>query len=154
MTPKEFATPSDKSSSIIYSFKFRWFEEIQRGQVAVFFRKRGPRLKPARVFMYVGAPISSVVAVADIERIQEVDLIAALKLAELGRISRSELESYIEPSGTVQAIFLRGQRNLRRPLGVSELRRIFNFHPPQNFMQLSQEVEKKILEASSEKEAH
>ena len=139
-----------QNASVIYSFKARWLDDIEAGNIGVFFRKRGPASKPESVFIYVGSPCSSVIAIADVDRMEDVHLERSLELAKLGRITDDELTSYIGSHGKAKAIFLKNHRTLKRPLGIKELRRIFNFHPPQNFMQISQEVRKKILDASDE----
>lgn len=132
--------------SVIYSFKSRWLEDIQSGRIGVFFRKRGPARKPKKVFIYAGSPISSIVAVADVERMEDVNLDRSLELADLGKISDEELKSYVGPDGCVKVIFLTNHRKLKKPLSISELRRIFNFHPPQNFMRIDREISEKIEE--------
>lgn len=154
MTIEKGGQAGAQSVSVIYSFKTRWLEDIQSKRIGVFFRKRGPARKPKRVFIYAGSPISSIVAVADVERMEDVDLDRSLELADLGKISDEELKSYVGNDGRVKAIFLTNYQILKRPLCINELRKIFNFHPPQNFMQISSEVEKKILEASNEKETY
>jgi len=154
MTIETSGQAGAQSVSVIYSFKSRWLEDIQSGRIGVFFRKRGPARNPKKVFIYAGSPISSIVAVADVEGMEDVNLDRSLELADLGKISDEELKSYIGSDGSVKAIFLTNHQMLKRPLGINELRKIFNFHPPQNFMQIPSEVEKAILEASNEKETY
>lgn len=146
MTIQKGGLASAKSNSVIYSFKSRWLEDIQTGRIGVFFRKRGPAKKPKKVFIYAGAPISSIVAVADVERMEDVNLDRSLELADLGKISDEELKSYVGTDGCVKAIFLTNHQRFKRPLGISKLRRIFNFHPPQNFMRIDNEISEKIEE--------
>lgn len=154
MTTRQGGGREPESASVIYSFKSRWADDIETGRIGVFFRKRGPASKPSRVFIYLGSPISAVVAVADVDRMEDVDLARSVELTKLGRITEDELKRYIGPHGAAKAIFLKNHKRLKRPLPVNELRRIFNFHPPQNFMQVSKEVERKIMEAANEKEAN
>ena len=154
MTLEKGDKDGNQDVCVIYSFKSRWLDDIRSGRIGVFFRKRGPSRKPARVFIYAGAPISSIVAVADVDRMEDVDLVRSLELANLGRITDEELRAYIGPNGHAKAIFLKNHRNLHQAVGIKELRNIFNFHPPQNFMQVSSELADKILEAASEKKAH
>ncbi len=154
MTIEQGGREGAPANSVIYSFKSRWLESIQSGQIGVFFRKRGPAKRPKRIFIYAGSPISSIIAFADVAQMKDVDLDRSLELANLGKISNDELNSYVGSDGNVKAIFLTNHQMLQRSLGINELRKIFNFHPPQNFMQISSEVEKKILEASNEKETY
>ena len=66
MTIEKGGQAGAQCTSVIYSFKSRWLEDIQSGRIGVFFRKRGPARKPQKVFIYAGSPISSIVAVADV----------------------------------------------------------------------------------------
>ena len=151
MTLEESGPKGMQSASVIYSFQFRWLEDVQSGRIGVFFRKKWPTVKPQKVFIYAGAPASLLVSVAEVERMEDVDLDRAFELADLGRISNEELKSYIGPNRRVKAIFLHNHQLLQKPLGIKELRRIFSFHPPQSFVHISREIEKKIHEASIEK---
>ena len=151
MTLEESGQKGMQSAGVIYSFKFRWIEDIQSGRIGVFFRKKWPAVKPNKVFICAGAPASSIVSVAEVERMKDVDLDRAFELADLGRISNEELKSYIGPNRRVKDIFLYNHQLLQKPLGINELRKIFSFHPPQSFVRISREIEKKILEASIEK---
>ena len=150
MSTIEGGYKNPQNPSIIYSFKSRWMDEIHAGRIQVFFRKRGPSAQPKHVFFYVGTPVSSVVGYAEVQQIKDVNLKEALSLTHLGSITEDELISYIGINGSAKAIFLTNYTKIKRSLTTTELRRIFNFHPPQNFMQISKEVEEKILEAGNE----
>jgi len=139
-----------EETAVIYSFQSRWMKEIEHGELGVFFRKSAPANAPHRVIFYVGSPISALVATARYAGARRVNLKEAIELAELGKINRSELEAYVGQDGEVKAIFVDDIQMFGRRLFGPELRQIFNFHPPQNFMRVSSEVLIKIEEASVE----
>ena len=125
------------SKSIIVPFASRWSESINDKNIKVFFRKRGPARMPKNIVIYLGVPISSIVAVAEVEKLERIDLNVALSLADIGCISEGELKSYIGYDKIVTAIFIKNQKNFKNPLGVKAIRKTMNFHPPQNFIQIN-----------------
>jgi len=125
------------TGSIIVSFASRWRDPINDKNIKVFFRRRGPVRTPKRVLIYLGSPISSIVAVAEVEKLERIDLKAALSMADLGCISEDELRSYIRCDQIVTAVFLGDQKNFENPLSITDVRKVMNFHPPQNFIQIN-----------------
>lgn len=123
-------------TSIIYSFKDKWRRPLEDGEISVFFRKRPPRVTCKRVYFYVGNPTSSIIGWAPIERIEVLNTEIALDLCHQGGIDRDELRKYLNNSSEVGAIFISNPHIYKAPLSTAELRRIFNFHPPQNFVKI------------------
>jgi len=138
-------------NSVIVSFNYRWFDQIINGKIGVFFRKRGPSKTPSHVIMYIGAPLSSVVSIAEVEKIATVDLQTSLMLAKLGCISEDELRNYVGEDGLVTAIFIKNHRKFDRCLSISDLKKILNFHPPQNFIKINKNVMQLIEKMGNEK---
>jgi predicted transcriptional regulator len=72
---------SDASEAIVVSFDSRWFEQLRSGNIRLFLRKRGPRSTSTHwVYVYVAAPVSSIVGRFRIQRHEVVDLESALSL--------------------------------------------------------------------------
>lgn len=129
----------NQKNSVIYSFKGKWLDPIVNGKVKVFFRKTVPREKPGRVYFYIGVPTSAIIGWAEVSGVERVGTKAALRMAKEGAIDRNELAEYLEGRETV-GVFKLGQPNLfPSPISVSDAQRIFNFHPPQNFIRISEE---------------
>lgn len=127
----------EQEGSVIFSFKEKWLEPLKNGQVKVFFRKRTPRAKPRRVYFYVGSPISAIIGWAEVLELQRLVVQDALDMTSDGAIARDELERYLNGSPSVGVLRLGVPVLFSEPLTVSAVRRLFNFHPPQNFFQIS-----------------
>ena len=138
---------NEKPRSVVYSFEGRWEEPLEKGQVKVFFRKRRPVIKPDRVFFYVGVPVKKIIGSAAVEKIEPVNLEAAIRIKKSGAITENELLSYIGHDGTVSAIWIREPEILSEPFGLSELNERHGFNPPQSFSNVSAEFEKYLLGA-------
>ncbi|WP_199258251.1 hypothetical protein [Paracoccus binzhouensis] len=137
---------TNQNHSVIYSFKGKWLEPIVEGRVKAFFRKRFPREKPSRVYFYVGAPTSSIIGWAEVSSLERVETNTALGMTKEGAIDRRDLAEYLAGAESV-GVFKLGQPNLfALPLTVSDVRRIFNFHPPQNFVQIDEDDASKLDE--------
>ncbi|ABN76951.1 hypothetical protein [Cereibacter sphaeroides] len=130
--------------NVIYSFKGKWLQPILDGKVKAFFRKRFPRDKPSRVYFYVGAPTSAIIGWAEVCDLERIEARAALGMTAEGAIDRIELAEYLEGAETVGVFKLSPPRIFSSPLSVSDVRRTFNFHPPQNFVQIDEEDASKL----------
>lgn len=135
---------TNQENSVIYSFKGKWLEPIFEGRVKAFFRKRFPREKPSRVYFYVGAPTSAIVGWAEVSDLQRIETKTALEMTEEGAIDKGELTKYLEGIESVGVLKLGPPNIFPSPLSISEVRRIFNFHPPQNFVQIDEEDASKL----------
>lgn len=137
---------TSQENSVIYSFKGKWLELIVEGRVKVFFRKRFPRERPSRIYFYVGAPTSAIIGWAEVSGLERVETKTALGMAKEGAIDRGELAEYLEGAESVGVFKLGSPHLFPTPLSVSDVRRIFNFHPPQNFVQIDEEDASKLNE--------
>lgn len=126
---------------VIYSFEGRWEEPIRRGEVSVFFRKRRPVKLPNRVFIYLGVPVKSIIGYAKVDSITQVSLEDAVKIRGNGAITENELVKYFGDRMYVHAIWIGEVELFRKPLGLYELSRDFNFNPPQSFSIVSAGIE-------------
>lgn len=139
-------TVINKEKNVIYSFKGKWLEAILNGDVRAFFRKRFPKEKPKRVYLYIGSPISAIIGWSEVYSLDRVETSIALNMSEDGAIHRSELSEYLDGSTSV-GVFKIGEINhFENYLSVSDVCRVFNFHPPQNFMQIQQSDAAKLDE--------
>lgn len=139
-------TAIKQGNSVIYSFKGKWLKPIMGGEVRAFFRKRFPKDKPRRVYFYVGVPTSAVIGWAEVSGLERVETKVALGMATQGAIDRSELETYLEGAESVGVFKLGPPCIFSSPLSVPDVRRIFNFYPPQNFVQIDEEDASKLDE--------
>lgn len=135
-----------KLHSVVYSFAGRWHLPLSAGEVQVFFRKRRPVSTPSRVFFYVGVPVKKIIGFAEIERIESVDIKAALAVRSNGAISEKELVSYIGEDGIVSAIWISTPNLLPEPLDLIGLRQHCNFNPPQSFCNVSDDLHEYLME--------
>lgn len=122
-------------------------DPITAGEVEVFFRKRRPVSTPSRVFFYVGVPVKKIIGFADVERVESVDLEAALAIRSSGAISEKELVSYIGKNGSVSAIWIDAPTLFPEPFGLAELKGLYGFNPPQSFSNVSAEFESLLIGA-------
>lgn len=130
-------TTINQEKNVIYSFKGKWLDPISKGDVKAFFRKRFPREKPGRVYFYVGAPTSSIIGWAEVSSLERVETKIALGMTTEGAIDRGELSEYLIGNNSVGVFRLGKIKLFKSPLSVSDVQRIFNFHPPQNFVQIN-----------------
>lgn len=134
------------AKAAIFSFENRWFEHIIDKKVNVFFRKRGPVQVPSHVLAYVGSPRSSIVSISKVRKVRNVNLHDALSLKREGSICEDELRNYIQDGRQVSAIFITNHQILKNPLSVADVRKIINFHPPQNFLRIDYSKMQEIQE--------
>jgi len=137
-------TDTIEKKSVIYPFKGKWLDALSNGSVRVFFRKRYPRLLPSRVYLYIGAPTSAIIGWSPIIEIEKMSTQNAMKLAEAGAIEESELSEYLNTSSSVGVLSISTPHLYARPLTVPEIRTVFNFYPPQNFIQITPEISDKL----------
>ena len=130
----------EKSTAVIYSFKEKWKDILESGEVSVFFRKRPPKGKCDRVYLYVGSPTSSIIGWASVKEIRTSSPENALEFAKQGRIELHELKEYLKGAKEVGLIFIGRPFLFQKPIRASEIRKVFNFYPPQNFVRVPQEA--------------
>lgn len=129
-----------KSTAIVYSFKAQWKCPLEKGGVSVFFRKRPPRATSDKVYFYVGSPVCSIIGWSNIIRIEEIDSELAIQIADQASIEVKELLNYLSGARRIGAIFIGKPTIYSNPVRTSEVRKIFNFYPPQNFVRVPSDV--------------
>jgi predicted transcriptional regulator len=150
MTSGQASDRDHSAGSVVYSFFQKWEQPIRSGKVRLFFRKRFPSQKPARVYFYIGSPIASVIGSAAVEKMERLSQKDALSLAEQGCISRDELASYIGERESVGAIYLMDFRLFKKPVALIRLQEKIGLLPPQNFQKLSEAALSVIEDMASE----
>ena len=135
--------------AVIYSFKSRWESDLRSKDLGVFFRKKAPKNIPSTVLFYVGNPIGAVIGMARVTKIEKVDISQAIDLAELGKIKIEELQTYLGDKKYLNAIFISEHVLFKKAVGSRGLRSIFNFFPPQNFNQISNDIKDEIVRLSN-----
>ena len=132
------ATNSKDIGGVICSFDSKWQDAIECGKVEVVFRKK--RLAgqpPPWLYVYLGAPVSSITARMPILSAQLMKASDALNLSASGAISSDALERYI---GTTDSLFVLKVGDVeiaKKPLLNSDLAREYRFFPSPNFIRLS-----------------
>jgi len=137
---------SEQEGSVVYSFKGKWLEPITSGRVKVFFRKRVPLSRPRRVYLYVCAPTSAIVGWAEVVDLKRISSTDALNMASDGAIDIHELKKYLENTDSVGVIRIGFPNLFSSAITAAEVCSIFNFHPPQNFFQISSDDASKLDE--------
>jgi predicted transcriptional regulator len=135
-------------NSVIFSFKGLWNDPIKLGQVKLFFRKRVPVSLPKRVYFYVGKPVSAVIGYSEATEILHVNADQATDLASDGAISRSTLNEYLADCVSVGVIKIGTPVIFDRELNIKDMRRLMNFHAPQNFVGITDVIERAMEEAT------
>lgn len=92
---------------------------------------------PDKVFLYVGSPVSSIIGYASVKKMERISKSDALAMADDGCISRDELDIYLDNKQDVTAIFIEDYRLFEKPISADEISRFMVFHPPQNFVGLT-----------------
>jgi predicted transcriptional regulator len=133
------ATEDDKSHSIILSFHSKWYDPLREGKCSLVFRKTGPkRFKPDRLYAYLSAPISAVVARIPVIGYEEMPLEQAVRLAAKGFISRQELLSYAGERPTLVVYTIGPPAIARRPVTRIALMEKYDFAPSQTYIPVSE----------------
>lgn len=130
--------------SVVYSFFQKWENPLRAGRVRLFFRKRCPVQKPARVYFYVGTPLKALIGSAAVSRIDRVSREEALLLTEKGCISPEELLRYIAHNSSVGVIWIEDFQFFDESIPASTLLAEIGLSPPQNFQKISAEDEAAI----------
>jgi predicted transcriptional regulator len=139
MNELKMTSADDASRAILVSFASKWLDTLVRNEVAVVFRKRGPRhISPNWMYIYLAAPKSAVVGRARIHSLDWLPCEEAFALAADGKIDPDELRRYAVGYDSL-AVFRIGQLEIAHPkLTFAELSSQFGFSPPQSFFVLSE----------------
>ncbi len=134
----------DASDAIVVSFESRWIEALSRQKVKVVFRKRGPKhTTPIWMYVYIGAPESSIIGRARIKHCEQQGIDAALRKCKDGHISESDLRQYAGRYSELFVFTIGPVELWRNPLNLATLREL-RFTPPQSFLVLSKEGKKRL----------
>jgi predicted transcriptional regulator len=131
-------TTDDASSSIVVSFDSKWADILTATPVTRVFRKRAPRnFRPTKMYVYIGAPVSSLIGRCEVTRLDWLPIKEALALWSEGAIPQDELRRYAGGYDTMAAYTIDSIEACRRLLSYVELHEQFAFSPPQSFFVLS-----------------
>jgi len=101
---------------------------------------------PKRVFFYVGVPAKRIVGYAYIDAIDLVDFKEAISIRDQGCITENELIKYIGRAGSVYALKIGEAVIFKTPIDLEYLNEEFGFNPPQSFSNVSDSLERRLLE--------
>jgi predicted transcriptional regulator len=137
---------NDASDAILVSFDAKWAKPLVGGSVSQVFRKRGPKsTSPNWVYVYAGTPIKAIVGRLPVIQLRQLTIKEALTLAHDGGLRRNELAEYAAGYESL-CIFTVGKfQSSSREIALSELKKDYNFNPPQSFLILSMQG-KKVLD--------
>ena len=128
---------------IVFSIKPDYCDKIVSGTKTVELRRRFPAsiLPGTTALIYATSPTRALLGIAEIGDVHHV---APREIwdtfSKRAGITRKEFNNYFEGVERGYAIELRRARRLPRALELSELRRRFNFEPPQSFLYATPEL--------------
>lgn len=94
---------TDKSDSVVFSFQKKWLEPLSQDAVCVFFRRKIPtKVISTSVYIYVGAPISSMLGHAAVKSIMQVNRRRRCGTQLLERSTKSSFEATSEIDGRLE----------------------------------------------------
>lgn len=127
----------DRSRDVVLSIKPHYADKIIRGEKTVELRRRFTSKIEAgsNAFIYSTTPTRALTGIAKIDEVHSLpkrDIWR--KFAERACVTKAEFDAYFNgvPSGV--AIELDRAAELDEPIALGELRRRFNFAPPQSFL--------------------
>ncbi len=132
------ATKTDRSRSIILSFHSKWYEAVQKGEFSVVFRKMGPiKFVPDLLYAYLTAPVSAIIARAEVTKYEHLPIEDALLLSRQGLLTKDEVRSYgLHYSHLF--VFHLGQISISQsPVTMQHLVSNYDFWPSSTFIPLS-----------------
>ena len=130
----------DSSNSIVVSFHSKWKDLVLDKSVKAFLRKRGPAaLKPEWVYVYVSAPISTIVGRMSIQGVSETSLSDCLLLQKETLLSSEEVCQYAENYKSLFVFNVNNTQIAKKELSLQSLNKHAKFSPPQSFLVLSED---------------
>jgi len=131
--------------SVILSIKPKYAMKIFSGEKKVEFRKKVwiKINKIKKVYLYVSGHIGQILGTFLIENILKENPKTLWYLyKEVGGISKEEFDSYFNNTYQGNGIYIKNPVKFKQPIDPYELDP--NFRPPQNFMYVRKDLEKKL----------
>jgi predicted transcriptional regulator/predicted XRE-type DNA-binding protein len=124
------------SRDVLFSIRPAHAEKILTGNKTVELRRRfASTVTPGTLaLIYSTSPTSALIGSAKIKAVQCTDLRTLWKTHRKGAcLDKSDFEAYFAGLERGYAIILDSARPLKRPVGLTELRKRFGFEPPQSY---------------------
>ena len=135
----DFKSKTGNTDNIVVSFHFKWVEIFRSDPPAVVFRHRTPVKNPKYMYIYAGAPLSSIIGKCEIVEIAQVNIDTAMNLLDDGGITKEDLSDYLEGYEEVGLYYIDKVKVAKTPIDIKEIRASGRFFPPQSLLFLSDE---------------
>ncbi len=126
---------------LLLSIRPKFAELILAGEKTVELRRVRPRIIAGdKVLMYVSAPTMTLLGTVEVGNVTDgAPSSIWRKVRGAAGVTKKEFDSYFESATRAVAIAVRRPRLLPNPIGLEELKELFEgFHPPQSFRYLNQ----------------
>jgi predicted transcriptional regulator len=138
MVPTKATSLKERSDAIVVSFAPGWHQAIIDRTFTAVIRKRVPReLSPKWLYFHVNAPVSAIVAKAEISSLVRVSLQEAVGLRDQLALTEAEITDYFGGYKEVGCYKLGAITFPARPVTTTDLREKLLYTPPQNYVNLS-----------------
>lgn len=135
--PSETGGVANKTA-IAVSFDSKHIDSITKGGFSAVVRRRVPRGKPHYLYFHVNSPVSALVGRAQIKSLRLVTRDEAVALADELNMSRNDIEDYVGDRSVVGIYEIAAIELFKKPVKTQDLQELSSYHPPQNFMQLTE----------------
>lgn len=138
MNPLKATKPEEQSDAIILSFEERWEQSLVGNKISCVFRKRAPTKNDIKwMYVYVGSPRKAIIGKYEIKEIELLNVDAAVDLAVLGGLTKSELLDYAEDYSQIYLFSVQEFMKADKYADLDILKGKYKFTPPQSYLILS-----------------
>lgn len=138
---------------LLLSIKPEYADAIIEGRKTVELRRKFPQDVSAgsRAYIYSSSPIQAIIGIAIIERIDRMPLDHLWRVhGPASCIDRNTFDEYFAGQSSGCAVVLRSVRRLKQPVSRRTMKSSTGVVPPQSFMYLPPEFEKKLYNAGAQ----
>lgn len=128
------------AGGVAVAFNSEELPRIERALFTAVIRRQIPAIAPSHLYFHVNRPISAIVARARVWSVRKVAPGEALSMSGQLNMTRAQIAAYIGERSSVGIYEITDIEPFAKRLHMEELRRAFIYHPPQNFLRLSEEA--------------
>lgn len=139
---------SARKPAIAVSFDSNHIGDITSRRFTAVVRRRVPTEKPDYLYFHVNSPLSALVARAEVRSVRTVTKDEALSFAHELNMNEAQISDYVGHRRSVGIYEIAAIELFKRPVKTQELQELCNYHPPQNFMLLSEGILRTIEKLS------
>ena len=122
------------------SFDARSLTNILNSKLRFFIRRKVPAIAPSELYLYVNAPVSSVVAKAEVLSLSKIDVDDAVIILDSLHMTEDAVRRYIGDRSQVGLYHIGEPSPFKSPVRTEAIQRELVFHPPQNFCAVNDRV--------------